>query len=168
MSMRIAFLAAAAFSLMAVAPGHAAEGPHRIGGGANYWIALDDLDSDVDDDGFSYVVSYQYRPGLVGLGIDAELLPDRFGDDAYAGQAYLILGQGLYAAAGVGVNYMDSEFADDPFFTFRAGLEFPVLPNLYLDLHAHYRFEDEQDLKDEDTKIDTDTVFLGAAVRMGF
>jgi hypothetical protein len=143
--------------------------PHRLGVGANYWVTVDDIDADdIDDDGFSYLASYQYWPSLVGMELSVELLPDRFGEDAYAPQAYVLVGSGLYAGAGIGIVNTDGDFADDPFYAFKAGLQFELLPSLYLDLAAHYRFESSEDLEDEDTEIDSDTVFLGAAVRLGF
>ena len=147
----------------------AAESAHRIGGGANYWIAVDDIDvDDVDEEGFSYFASYQYRPTLIGLQADVEFLPDRFGEDAIAPAAYLILGKAIYAAAGVGILHIDGEWADDPFFAFKAGLDLEVLPHVFLDVSASYRFDPETELEDAVDNIDTDTVFLGAAVRLGF
>lgn len=144
-----------------------AGGAHRIGVGANYWTAVEDIDeSDVDEDGFSYLASYQYRPGILGFEIDAEMLPDRYGEDTYAPQAYVILGKGLYAAAGAGILLVDNEWADDPFYSFRAGLELELLPSLYVDINANYRFNETTDLEASTTDIDTDTVFLGAAVRL--
>lgn len=140
--------------------------PNRLGGGANYWVALDDLSSDTDDDGFSYFISYQRRGDILGWDFAVEFLPDRFGEDAIAPQLHLILGQGIYAAAGVGWVHQDGDFADEPFFSFRVGLNFQVLPGLFLDIFGNYRFNDKTDLKDSDTKIDTDTVFLGAALRI--
>ena len=141
----------------------------RFGAGANYWVALDDIDvKDVDDSGFSYLLSLQYRGEWAGIGLDAEMLPDRFGEDSYAGQAYLLLGKTLYAGAGVGLNYTDGKFADDPFFSLRAGLDLELLPRLHLDIYANYRFNDKAQFEDSETDIDTDTVFLGAALRLGF
>ena len=141
----------------------------RFGGGVNYWVALDDIDvKDVDDSGFSYLLSLQFRGEWAGLGLDAEMLPDRFGEDAYAGQAYLLLGKTLYAGAGIGMNYTDGDFADEPFFSLRAGLDFELLPRLNLDIYANYRFNDKAQFEDSDTDIDTDTVFLGAALRLAF
>lgn len=140
---------------------------HRIGGGVNYWVALDDVDvSDVDDDGFSYLVSYQYWPGLLGLEVDLEILPDRFGETALAPQAFVLIGRNVYGGAGIGMQYRDGDFADEPFFAFRAGLNLELLPGVWGDFYATYRFNDSTDLDDEATDIDTDTVFLGAMVRL--
>ena len=62
---------------------------HRIGGGLNYWVALDDVDvGDVDDDGFSYLISYQYWPGLLGQDFQVHLQPEQTGPDG-AGTAGL-------------------------------------------------------------------------------
>lgn len=138
---------------------------HRLGGGINYWTTVDSLDESIDDNGFSYLFSYQYRPGLIGLGCDLELLPDRFGETAIAPQAYILVGDGLYAAAGIGIVHTDGSFADEPFLALRAGINFTLLPGLFVDISANYRFNDTTDLKDRDKDIDTDTVFLGAAVR---
>ena len=44
-----------------------AAGEHRLGGGVHYWQSLDQLDDDfpefeIQDDGISAVISYQYLP----------------------------------------------------------------------------------------------------------
>jgi len=141
-------------------------GEHRIGGGANYWVALDDLDDeDVDEDGFSYLLSYQHWWNFLGLEVDMELLPDRFGETAFAPEAYLLFGSTIYAGAGIGIQNLDGEFADEPFFALRAGLNLELLPSTYVDISANYRFNDSAQLENSRTDIDTDTVFLGAAVR---
>ena len=145
------------------------KGEHRFGVGANYWVSLSDIDvSDVDDSGFSYLVSYQYWKNLFGLELNVEFLPDRFGESAWAPEAYVLFGEGLYAAAGIGWVNQDGDFEDKPFYAFRLGFDFKVFGNFYLDIAANYRFNDTADLKDSDTEIDTDTVFLGAALRYGF
>ena len=147
----------------------AQEDVHRLGVGANYWVAIDDIDVDnVDDNGFSYLATYQWRPSVLGLQLDFEMLPDRFGEDAYAPAAYLIFGKALYVAAGAGIVNQDSEWADDPFYAFKAGLDLNLLANLYVDISASYRCDAETDVGDAVDAIDTDTLFLGAAVRLGF
>ncbi|KGO34163.1 hypothetical protein JT06_10105 [Desulfobulbus sp. Tol-SR] len=142
-------------------------GEHRIGGGANYWVAVDDLDEEGvdDDDGFSYLVSYQHWWDFLGIEVDMELLPDRFGETAYAPEAYILVGSTIYAGAGMGLIRTDGDFADDPFYAFRVGLNLEMLPSVYVDLSANYRFNDSAQLEDDDTDIDTDTIFFGAALR---
>ncbi len=147
----------------------AASKAHRIGAGANYWVAVDDIDlDDVDEDGLSYLVSYQYRATLIGLQADVEFLPKLFGENAIAPAAYAVLGSAIYAAAGVGILNLDGEWADAPFFALKAGLDLEVLPGIFLDISGSYRFHSETDLDDALEAIDTDTVFLGAALRLGF
>ncbi len=143
-------------------------GEHRIGGGANYWVALEDIeigDGDFDDDGLSFYGSYQYWSSLLGLEIDLEFLPDRFGETAIAPQAYLLIGRAIYAGVGIGLIYSYSEFSDEPFFALRAGLNLELLPGIYADIYGNYRFNDTATFNNDDTDIDTDTVFLGAALR---
>jgi hypothetical protein len=145
--------------------------PHRLGGGANYWVTIEDIefdDKNVDEDGISYMISYQFWPSLLGVEFNLELLPDRFGETALAPQAYVLFGRAVYVAAGIGIIYSDSEFAEEPFFALRAGLNLELLPGLYADINANYRFNDSAELDDEERNIDTDTVFLGAAVRIAF
>ncbi|MFP4353243.1 MAG: hypothetical protein ACLFRP_09220 [Puniceicoccaceae bacterium] len=166
MNMRKAISAALAASVIAAYSGFAA-GEHRIGAGANYWVTLDDLDvDDIDDSGFSYLVTYQYRDGLWGLELNAEFLPDRFGENAWAPEAYLIFGDSIYAAAGIGIVHTDGDFESSPFYALRAGFDLEIFSGLHLDISANYRFNDTADLSDSDTRIDTDTVFLGAALRL--
>jgi hypothetical protein len=145
---------------------HAAE--HRIGGGLNYWKAMDDIDFDhIDDKGFSYLASYQYRPtDYFGIELDLEVLPDKYEDTAFAPQLFLLVGKGLYAGAGIGVEYCDSEFADNPFFTLRTGINFEILPHIYADVYAHYRFDNFSDFNDEATDPESDTIFIGTAIRV--
>ena len=154
--------------LFCLASAPAADQAHRIGGGVNYWVALDDLDSDFDEEGLSYLATYQYRPTLVGFQADVEFLPDLFGENAIAPAAYLLVGSAIYAAAGAGMLSVDGEWADDPFFALKAGLDLELLPSIYLDLSASYRFNYGIDLDDALDEIDTDTVFLGAGLRLGF
>jgi hypothetical protein len=150
-----------------------AETKNRLGVGAQYWKAIDDIDvDDVDDDGFSYYISYQLRPAsLIKFELDLEMMPDGFAgaaEDVFAPQAYLILGSSIYAALGTGIYYSDGDFADDPFFAVKAGLDLHLLPYFYLDINASYRFDDWDSISDLDDDLSTDTIMLGAAARLQF
>jgi hypothetical protein len=146
---------------------------HRIGAGLHYWRTVDDIDVDsIDENGMAYLVTYQYVPaGILRAEIDLEIFPEDFGgsDEAvYAPQALLIVGGGLYAGLGIGVFYSDGDFAEDPFYILRAGLNLELLPNIFVDINGNYHFTDFDDLKDVSDKVDTDTITLGAAVRLAF
>ena len=151
------------------APATAAE--HLLGGGVHYWQTVDDLADEgfetIDDEGESFVLSYQYVPaGLVKLQIDAEYFEKGFGgaaEEAIAPQVYLLVGNRLYAGVGIGMTYSD-EFEDswsDPFYAARVGLDFAILPRTHLDLNANYRANAFSQLDE----ADTDTVTLGAVLR---
>ncbi len=147
-----------------------AEVHHRVGGGVHYWTAVDDIDvDDVDEDGFAYIVSYQLCPAsLIKFGLDVEMFPADFGgaeDPVYAPQAYVILGGTIYAALGIGAYYTDGEFAEDPFYNLRAGLDICLLQFVYVDINANYRFEEWDDIKTVDEDVSSDTITLGAVVR---
>lgn len=155
--------------VIALATTPAIAGEHRIGGGANYWVALDDIevgDNKFDDDGLGFFGSYQYWPGLLGMEVDVEFLPDRFGESAVSPSAYLLVGKGIYAGAGIGTTYTDGSFVDEPFFALKAGINLELLPGIYWDIYGNYRFNDSADFDNDATDIDTDTVFLGTAVRI--
>ena len=154
-----------------VTPLARAEVHHRIGGGVHYWTTLDDIDvANVDESGLAYVLSYQLRPAsLVKFGVDLEMLPDNFGgasDPVYAPQAYVIVGGGIYAGLGIGGYYTDGGFSKDPFYNLRAGIDFCLIPFVYVDINANYRFEEWDDIKTVREDISTDTITIGAAVRL--
>ena len=164
------FILAGVLALACLVPGaQGQQATHRLGVGANYWVALSDIKvDDIDDKGFGYVATYQFRPGLFGLQLDVEWLPDRFGEDALAPAAYVIVGRGVYLAAGVGLIRQDGSWADDPFVALKAGLNMKVLPSMFLDVGVSYRFDSKQKIDDALDDIDTDTLFLGAALRLAF
>ncbi len=146
----------------------------RLGVGANYWRTIDDIDAteEFDEDGLSWVASLQFELASYSkLELAVEWFEAGFGGatkDIYAPQAFLILGKGLYVGAGIGGYYTDGDFAEDPFYALRAGFDVEILPSIYLDVNANYRFETWDDLSEEGKDIDTDTVTFGAALRVSF
>jgi len=150
-----------------------AEVKNRIGVGANYWHTLDDFDiKNFDQDGVSYYLSYQLRPAsMMKFELDLEMMPENYGgaeDTVFAPQGYVILGGGIYAALGVGTYYTDGDFSSDPFFVLRAGLALNVLPFVWLDLNANYRFDDWNSITDVPEDLSTKTIMLGGAIRLEF
>ena len=145
---------------------------HRIGGGINYWVAIEDIDEDnVDEDGIAFILSYQYRMSeFFKLEGNLEFLGEGYaGSDDFvlSPQLYFLIGKGLYGGVGIGINYSDGDFADQPYFALRAGVDFEILPSIFLDINANYRFE-KWDFDEIQEDIDTDTVTLGAIVRFEF
>jgi hypothetical protein len=142
---------------------------HRIGAGIHHWQTVDDLADEgfegIDDKGTSGIVSYQYMPeGIFSLELDLEYFADGFAgstEKAFSPQAYLLVGHGLYAGAGVGVTQSDGE-TSDMFYAAKVGFDISIIPRLSLDVNANYRFDDWS-LIDE---VKTDTVTLGALLRL--
>jgi hypothetical protein len=169
---RCASIVVAVF-LLALATGAVAGTGHRLGGGAHYWRTLDKVDlAEVDESGISWLVSYQLAPGsLVKFEADLEIFPKKFAGTehpVYGPTALVLVGSTIYGGLGIGTYYYDGELADNPFYLLRAGVDFELLPTLYLDVHANYRWEDWQGLGEAVKDIDTDTITLGAAVRFAF
>ena len=169
---KLLLLAVVAFSLTWLASEQAAlAATHRLGIGANYWKTLNSLEpkdaTDIDETGLSWLGSYQYQPqGIFKFEIDLEYYPKLGGEPNpfWSPEAFVLVGGSLYAGAGIGVYYTDGDFGSSPFFMLRAGFDFAILPFLFLDINANYRFNDWGTFTTHD--LDTDTIRLGAAVRI--
>jgi hypothetical protein len=168
---KILLLASVGFGLAFLAsPPAALAGTHRFGAGANYWktisnIDTQDLSGNIDQNGLSWLASYQYVPaGIFKLEVDLEYYPHLGGDKGlWSPEAFVLVGGTIYAGAGVGVYYDGHIFSDTPFYMLRAGLDFAILPFLFLDINANYRFNDWDTLNKKN--LNTDTIRLGAAIR---
>ena len=140
-----------------------------LGLGARYFQTVDSLDKPFEEDGLAPLISLKLElASLLHLQVDGVLYPDGYAGsvkDVLSPQAFVLLGQGLYAGLGVGTLYTDGEFSNNPFFIARAGLDIPLFPALHLDLNANYEFSDWDGINDLDDNVDTDTVTLGAALR---
>ena len=152
----------------------ASAGEHRLGFGLHYWQSLEQLDNDfpefeIQDDGLSEVFSYQYLAGFIRFEAAAEYFDKGFQgshDWAVSPQVYILAGRGFYGGVGVGATY--SDFANgswsDPYYIAKAGVDLLLLPKIHLDINADYRFLEWEDLDN----YDSDTITLGATVRVGF
>lgn len=168
---QLAVLAISGLAILAMAT--ASFGGSRIGAGVHYWKTLDDIDlSEIDESGVSWIVTYQYgAPSLLKFQADLEIFPEKFAgfqETALAPQAFIILGKAIYAGVGIGTYYVDGDFADNPFYLLRAGVDLELVPTLFLDINANYRFEDWENIGETLEDIDTDVITLGAALRLAF
>ncbi len=160
----------AAAMLVFLAHASQAQPENRLGLAVHYWKTIDKIEVDnIDENGVAWIITYQRVSGsLITLEADLEFLPRGYAASEHrvtAPQVYAIAGRGVYGGLGLGIYYSDGDFADKPFFALRAGVNFEIMPALYLDINANYRF-DEWDLGQVQENIDTDTMTLGAAVRM--
>lgn len=150
-----------------------AESDQFIGVGPNYWTALKNIDvHNIDKDGFSWLASYQCKPAsLLKIEADVEMFQKGFeGIDTtvWAPEGYLILGSTIYAGAGVGILYANSDFDNKPFYALRAGLDLELLPQLHVDVNVNYRFAEWTNLSAMSHDINADTMTLGAELRLAF
>jgi len=142
--------------------------------GGHYWRTIDDLGTsrDFDRDGLAWTASVRFNLSRwIGAEGGVEVLPEGFlGADEriYAPNAMLVVGRALYLAGGVGAFCMDGKFYDDPFYLLRGGLCLDFLPLVSLDLYADYRFTRWDDVESIARDISTETVTVGAGVRLGF
>jgi hypothetical protein len=159
--------------------GGSSGGWFQIGVGAHYWHTLEQIQSEssLSRDGIAWALSTRILPQYwIHLAAEVEQFPDEFvagsGKDAetYAPAGYLVVGKGLYGAVGIGGYYTDGTFGNEPFYALRAGLMTVVLPSLWIDVHANYRFANANvdDLDQELKKVNADTITLGAALRIEF
>jgi len=159
---------------VALAATPASAGEHRLGFGVHYWKTVDEIadelpEFELEDDGLTGIVSYQYVAGFIRFEAAAEYFESGFqGSDAWAvsPQVYVLAGRGFYGGVGMGVTY--SDFADgdwsDPYFIAKVGIDLLLLPKIHLDINADYRFAEWEQLDD----YDTDTITMGATVRFTF
>ena len=148
-----------------------AQDTHRFGAGIHYWRAVDSIDVDnIEESGRVYIFSYQYCPTVLAkLELDVEVFPNELpgiDETVYAPQILGILGGGIYAGLGIGSMYADGEFADDPFYILRAGIDWEILPNIHADINLNYHFNDFSNIKTVKEDVDTDTITFGAAIRL--
>jgi len=169
---KMLFFAVVAFSLISLTSASTARaGSHRLGLGANYWKTLSAIEvqdvTNIDESGISWLASYQYAPeGIFKLEVALEYYPSLGLDRKafWSPELFVLVGGTLYAGVGIGDYYNGDIFSDKPFFILRAGVDFAILPFLFLDINANYRFNDWNSLEKDD--VDTNTIRLGAAVRI--
>jgi len=139
----------------------------NIGGGIHYLHNLADIqDSDgFDSNAFSILGSYQFSGPLLTFEGDVEYIFDMYGsgEAGWAPQAYVLIGNLIYGGAGIGIYYTDGDWASDPFYNLRGGVNLP-LGSMRLDAFATYQFWSEGDIKDL-TGEDFNAVTFAALLR---
>ncbi len=140
-----------------------------VGAGARYFKTIDELDGPFEEDGLAPLLTVkQDLAALLSFQVDLVLYPDGYAGaakDVLAPEAFLVLGQSLYAALGAGTLYADGDFGD-PFFVARVGFDLELLPGLHLDINGNYEFAEWEGINEVDDEADSDTITLGAAVRL--
>ena len=138
-----------------------------LGAGIHYLKTVGDIKDSAgwDKNALGFIGSYQHGAGLVKLEGDVEYINDYGGSDhsMIEPQAYALVGNSLYAGAGIGIGYIDDGWQDAPFYALRAGYALG-LTSLKLDGFASYRFQNANALQGLDSE-DLDTVTFGVIAR---
>lgn len=147
---------------------------YTLGAGVHYWRTIDEIgdEREFDDSGVAYMLGVQIVPArLLRFEAAVEIFPDGFAgsvDTAYAPQGFVILGSTIFVGLGAGTIY-SSDFEDDfseAFYVVRAGLLLELFPSIYLEINGNYHFVDWDAIDELDDDIDSDTVTLGAMLRI--
>ena len=140
-----------------------------FGGGIHYLHNLADIkdDTSFDNNAFSILGSYMWSGPLLKFEGQAEYIFDMYGSGkaGWAPQAYVLVGGMIYGGAGIGIYYTDGDWANDPFYNLRAGVNLG-LGGMNLDVYGTYQFWSEGDLKDL-TGEDFNAVTFAAVLRFG-
>jgi hypothetical protein len=167
---RLAYVLLAATLLSMIGMANTANaGGSRIGGGLHYLRNLADIQDDSgidwDNNSFGIIGSFQHQTTLLKLEADVEYVFNYAGTDEamWIPSGWALLGQTIYAGAGIGVGYIDGEWQNDPFYALRAGVDLP-LGGMSLDVFGTYQFQKDEDFEDL-TGEDLDSVTFAAVLR---
>lgn len=137
-----------------------------IGGGVHYLRNLGDIsDNGYEPNNFSILGSFQMPLAMLTLEADVEYMFDLMGTDegAWLPQAYALIGGMIYGGLGIGIINADGEWADNPFYNLRAGVNLP-LSAMNLDVYGTYQFWSDDQLEAA-TGDDLDSVTFAAVLR---
>ena len=141
----------------------------QFGAGLHYQRSVGDFDvDDLDKNDFTIFGSVTFPVALVKVEGDVELTPDYLGSDNVLIQpaAYGLLDLGLaYGGLGIGIGYLDGEWATNPFYALRGGVELG-LGGLAVDGFLEYRFQNAS-FGDAISDLNLDAFRLGAQVKFG-
>lgn len=141
----------------------------QFGAGLHYQRSVGDFDvDDLDKNDFTIFGSVTVPVALVKVEGDLELTPDYLGTDntLFQPAAYGLLDLGLaYGGVGIGIGYLDGEWATNPFYALRGGVELG-LGGLAVDGFLEYRFQSAS-FGDAVSNLSLDAFRIGAQVKFG-
>lgn len=166
-------IAALSLSLIVVVGTAAPAAAAQFGVGLNYLHTLEDLGdvdstNDFSQDDFSIFGSVTVPVALVRIEGDLEWVPGYLGGDSdlWQPQVYAFLPLGLlYGGIGMGIGHLDGNWASNPFYALRAGIEFG-LGGLAADAFLTYRLQ-SANFGEASENLDLDALILGAQVKFG-
>ncbi len=141
-----------------------------LGLGAAYFRTVDSLNKPFEESGVAPVLSYRADlTDVVKLQLDGLLYPEGYAGaykDVFSPQAFVLFGGDFYVGAGFGTLIAGSDVADSPMYIARVGYTIRMFTGLHLDLNANYELSDWDGINDVDERKDSDTVTVGAALRL--
>ena len=141
----------------------------RFGGGINYMRTLGSIkdNPEWDENAVQFVGALQYGIPMFKFEGDVGYTPDYggTGNGFWQPQAWAMIGGFIYGGLGIGVGYFDGNWADDPFYNLRVGVDLG-LGGLAVDVYATYRFFDTEVIEGLGTQ-DLDSITFGAILWFG-
>jgi hypothetical protein len=142
----------------------------QLGIGLHYLRTLEEIQagSDTHQNDFAVFGSITIPVAIIKIEGDVEWIPDYLGSDSSLWQpsAYGFLSLGLiYGGVGIGIGYLDGEWASNPWYGLRAGVEIG-LAGLALDGFASYRFQSAS-YGSGAQNFDLDAITFGVQAKFG-
>jgi hypothetical protein len=146
----------------------ASAGGVSLGGGIHYLHNVGDIDENgvnLDKNNLGFIGSLMGRAAFLKLEAQGEYIPNYLGTDEamWIPQAWALLGSTLYAGAGIGIAHFHGDWANDPFYALRAGVNLP-LGAVGLDMYGAYQFWNS-DAFDDVNHDDLDSITFAALLR---
>lgn len=143
-----------------------------LGFGLRGFRTVDSLEKPFKDTGMGGYVNWrsQWNDWFAGM-VELDIYEDGFAgsrDEVLAPQAFLVVGDSLYAAVGGGILFSDGNLADAPFLALRAGVQGALTTWFMFDVSLSYEYAQWDGVNEIDERFDSDTVVLGAGLRMLF
>ncbi len=141
---------------------------HSFGFGLSLWQTVSELPAGIDTEGAAPFVTYQYLPGgLLKFEIDLNYYANGYDGSTkptITPIALVLLGGSVYGGVGVGTSISNGFVGNKVssiFYVARLGIQFEILPKIYLDIHGNYRNGTFSELD----RASADTVTIGVALR---
>lgn len=138
----------------------------KFGAGVHYMKTVGSIsdEEEFDEDALNLLLAAKMPLGLITVEFDSEWALDYGGSDntLWMPQVFGLVGQFIYGGVGIGTGYVDGEWFDNPVYTLRAGVNFP-LGRFAVDVNANYQFMSSRALENADSD-DLDSVTFGAVL----
>jgi hypothetical protein len=150
----------------------AARADSSLGFGIRAFRTVDDLEKPFKENGLGGYVNWRAQlTEWVGGQLEFAVYEDGFAgsrEEVVGSQAFLVLGRAFYGAIGGGYLYSDGDLADSPYLAARLGVQGALTTWFLFDVSLTYETAAWEGINEFDERFDSDTVVLGAGLRMLF